>query len=116
MILVLHQHRIQITIKGVLVGRACSVGHLYAGFTLSGVVIEIDVGASIEAVMHRLRRWRVEIVMHISKSSIGQVVGSYRRMNVTKWLTRSGAAFHPAVVALLRAVVFGLVDCCAPNQ
>lgn len=58
---------VQLTSECILGWGSGIVGNFYASSLAHGVVIKIDIGALVEAVMRGLLRWRGEVVVDICK-------------------------------------------------
>ena len=77
------------------------VGDFYAATLLQGVVVEVDIGAFVEAVMRWPVRRRGEVVMHVCESTPNvRVAHRGKRVEGSPLLKASRAALRPVVGAL----------------
>jgi hypothetical protein len=83
--------------EGVLVGCASMVRYFYASALAHGVMVEVDIGAFVEAVMRGLLgRWG-DVVMNVCEAV--QMSASLNPMAATIVRTASKATLRPAVEA-----------------
>lgn len=86
------------TSKGILIRSTGVVRYLDAARLPNGIVVEVDIGALIEAMMRgSLGRWG-DVVVNVCKAVLASVLTLSR--HIIDWLTASGATPRPVVEAL----------------
>jgi hypothetical protein len=97
LVCLLNLHCVQLTGKGILVGCARMVCYFYAPTLAHGVVIEVDIGAFIEAMMRGILGRRGYVVMDIREACHTSV-----QLEATEALRRTASREipRPAVGAL----------------
>lgn len=79
-----------------MVGRAGRVGDLYAAALAYGIVVEVDIGAFVEAVVRGLLGWWGDVVVDVCEAVIVSIC-LYGGVYIV--LTASGETPRPAVEA-----------------